>query len=180
MTGLLDTILTDLTKAVAGVNFVSRTGRDLIRHFEGENLSAYKDVAGIWTIGVGHTGPDVVPGRVITQPESDRIFIYDLQRFEQDVLKLVKVRIHQHQFDALVSFAFNCGSDIDADILPEGLGDSTLLRLLNERAMDAAADEFLKWNKATVNGKKVAVPGLTKRRKAERELFLGRDWRTVT
>lgn len=171
MSGLLDTILTDLTKAVAGVNFVSRTGRDLIRYFEGDSLSAYKDTAGIWTIGVGHTGPDVVPGRVITQPESDRIFIYDLQQFELAVLDVVKIRIHQHVFDALISLTFNIGANAFAA--------STLLKRINERAMDAAADEFLRWNKATVNGKKVTVAGLTRRRKAERELFLGRDWRAV-
>lgn len=171
MGGLLDTILTDLTKSVAGVNFVSRNGRDLIRHFEGLRLSTYKDVAGNLTIGYGHVGPDVVPGRTITEPEADRIFIYDLQRFEQAVLKVVKVRIHQHQFDAVCSLAFNIGA--------EAFSDSTLLKRLNERSIDAAAEEFLRWNKATVNGRKVSVAGLTKRRKAERELFLGRNWRAV-
>lgn len=169
MIGLLDEILSDLTRTLAGVNFISRNGRDLIRYFEGEKLSAYKDVGGTWSIGVGHTGPDVVPGRVITQPESDRIFIYDLQRFEQAVLKVVTVRIHQHQFDGLVSLSFNIGA--------HAFAQSTLLRLLNERSMDAAADEFLRWNKATVNGKKVVISGLKKRRKAERALFLGLDWR---
>lgn len=137
----------------------SMKGRDLIRKFEGEKLKAYLCPAGVWTIGVGHTGPDVKPGMVITLDRSDELLRSDLARFESAVSGLLRVPVSQGQFDALVSLAFNVGSG--------AVGKSTLLRLLNAGDKAGAADEFLRWNKA---GGKV-LPGLTARRAAERDLF---------
>lgn len=137
----------------------SMKGRDLIRKFEGEKLKAYQCSAGVWTIGVGHTGPDVKPGMVITLDRSDELLRSDLARFESAVSRLVKVALSQCQFDALVSFAFNVGEG--------ALGKSTLLRMVNAGDMAGAASEFSKWNRA--GGKVVA--GLTTRRAAERDLF---------
>lgn len=122
-----------------------------------------------WTIGWGHTGKDVKPDMTITQRKADEFLEEDIKDFEADVNSLLKVRVTQRQFDALVSFAFNCGSDIDSDTIAEGLGDSTLLKLVNASNFAKAADEFLKWNKA---GGKV-LRGLVRRRAAERALFTG-------
>lgn len=154
---------------------ISQTGIALIQHFESCKLEAYQDSGGVWTIGWGHTGADVRRGLRWTQLQADQALEDDLLRFERDVSSLVKVVLRQYEFDALVSFSFNCGSDIDADKIAEGLGDSTLLRKLNAEDRAGAADEFPKWNK---DGGKV-LAGLTRRRKAERALFLGHDWRTA-
>lgn len=148
---------------------ISQDGLDIIKHYEQCKLTSYKCPAGIWTIGWGHTGPDVKPGMTISQSRADELLAYDVSDFEVDVKKLVKTFITQCQYDALVSFAFNVGSDIDADSIAEGLGDSTLLRKLNAGDFNGAADEFLKWNKA--GGQKLR--GLTRRRHTERARFKG-------
>ncbi|MBL5898551.1 lysozyme [Lelliottia amnigena] len=149
----------------------SDVGQNLIKGFETCELTAYPDPGSgndPWTIGWGHTGPEVKPGLVCTQQQADQAFSADLDVFERDVMQLVKVEINQNQFDALVSFAYNVGPDIDSDDIAEGLGDSTLLKKLNAGDYAGAADEFPKWNKS--NGK--VMNGLTRRRAAERELFL--------
>ena len=86
------------------------------------------------------------------------------------VNSLIKVPATQGQFDALVSFAYNVGLDIDEDTLAEGLGDSTLLRKFNAKDYAGCAAEFPKWNKA--GG--VVLNGLTKRRAGERAMFEGK------
>lgn len=121
-----------------------------------------------WTIGWGFTGPAVKPGMMISQEGADELLAQCLERFEREVASLVKVPVTQGQFDALVSFAYNLGSDIDADDIAEGLGDSTLLKRLNLRDIAGAGAEFLKWNKS----RGVVLLGLVRRRAAERELFL--------
>jgi lysozyme len=147
---------------------ISNNGLALIKQFEGVKLDAYPDPAtgaAPWTIGYGHTGPEVRPGLRWTQAQADQALLADVARFERDVTQLVTVVISQNQFDALVSFAYNVGSDIDADNIAEGLGDSTLLHKLNAGDVEGAAAEFPKWNKQK-------LPGLTRRRAAERDLFL--------
>lgn len=157
------------------VERTSPHGISFMHYFETCKLRAYPDPGSKngepWTIGWGHTGPEVKPGLEWTQQQADSVFVDDLRRFERDVLSLVKVSLTQGQFDALVSFAYNVGSDIDADTIPEGLGDSTLLRKLNNGDYDGAAREFRKWNK---NDGKV-MRGLTRRRVAEECLFRGMD-----
>lgn len=151
----------------------STNGVQVLHYFEQCRLTAYPDPGSKdghpWTIGWGHTGPDVFPGLVWTKDKADAVFVQDLGRFERDVARLVEVPINQGHFDALVSFAYNVGPDIDADTIAEGLGDSTLLRKLNAGDFLGAADEFPKWNK---NDGKVML-GLRRRRAAERALFLG-------
>ena len=149
----------------------SERGRAFIKGFENCRLEAYPDPGTgnePWTIGWGHTGPEVKPGLVWTQEKADQVFDDDLSQFERDVMSLVTVPLSQSQFDALVSFAFNVGPDIDADDIAEGLGDSTLLKKLNAGDYQGAADEFPKWNKS---GGKV-MPGLVRRRAGERSMFL--------
>jgi len=146
----------------------SVAGRAAIKRREGERLSAYKDSVGIWTIGVGHTTaagpPTVTAGMKITAQQSDEILARDLADVENDVSAVVKAPVNQDQFDALVSLAFNIG--------PGSFRSSTLLKRLNAKDYAGAADQFLVWNKGTVNGKKVAISGLTNRRKEERAQFL--------
>lgn len=159
------------------VERTSPHGISLMHYFETCKLRAYPDPGSNngepWTIGWGHTGPEVKPGLEWTQQQADSVFVDDLRRFERDVLSLVKVPLTQGQFDALVSFAYNVGSDIDADTIPEGLGDSTLLRKLNAGDYAGAAIEFIKWNKN--DGK--PMRGLTRRRHAEMGLFNGMSGR---
>ena len=148
---------------------LSQAGIDLIKHFEGCSLKSYLCPAGVWTIGFGHTGSNVTEGLVWSQADADEWLRHDCEQFERDVNSLVKVPLTQGQFDALVSFAYNCGSDIDSDDIAEGLGDSTLLKLLNQGHYDLAAKQFGRWiSKGTS-----AEPGLRRRRKAEELLFIG-------
>lgn len=138
----------------------SAEGRALITRFEGEKLKAYLCPAKVWTIGVGHTGPDVKPGMTITRDESQALLSRDLARFEASVNRLCPVTT-QGQFDALVAFAFNIGAN--------ALKTSTLRRKHNDGDYAGAAAEFARWNKA---GGKV-LPGLTARRAAEAKLYRG-------
>lgn len=138
----------------------SQKGIDLIKKFEGCRLEAYKCPAGIWTIGYGHT-KGVQNGQKITQAQAEEFLIEDLKVYEKAVESCVKVPLSQNQFDALVSFCYNCGSG--------ALKTSTLLRLLNEGKYSEAGEQFLRWNKA--GGRVLA--GLTRRREEEREMFLG-------
>ncbi|SAQ49177.1 lysozyme [Klebsiella oxytoca] len=145
----------------------SNNGIALIKGFEGCRLTAYPDPGtggAPWTIGYGWTypvdGKPIKPGMKIDQATADRLLKTGLVSYENDVLKLVKVKLTQNQFDALVSFAYNVGS--------RALSTSTLLKKLNAGDIKGAADEFLRWNKSV----KEVMPGLTNRRKAEREVFL--------
>ena len=152
---------------------VSEHGIAVMHYFESCSLVAYPDPGSKdgrpWTIGWGHTGPDVVKGLRWTQQQADDAFRSDLKATESGVVSLVKVQLTQGQFDALVCFAYNVGLDIDTDTIAEGLGDSTLLRKLNAGDFEGAALEFRKWNK---NDGKV-MRGLVRRRAAEECLFRG-------
>ncbi|MBA7770593.1 MULTISPECIES: lysozyme [Enterobacter] len=142
----------------------SDKGIALIKQFEGCKLTAYQDSVGVWTIGYGWTQPvdgkPIRAGMTIKQETAERLLKTGLVSYESDVSRLVKVGMTQGQFDALVSFTYNLGA--------RSLSTSTLLRKLNAGDYAGAADEFLHWNKA---GGKV-LNGLTRRREAERALFL--------
>lgn len=137
----------------------SNKGIELIQKFEGLRLTAYKCPAGVWTIGYGHT-KGVQSDMKISQAQATQFLKEDLKSCEKCVNQYVKVGLNQNQFDALVSFTFNCGGG--------ALKSSTLLKKLNKGDYTGAANEFLRWNKS--NGK--VLNGLIKRRKAEKELFL--------
>ena len=140
---------------------ISKAGLDLIKQFEGLYLKAYRCPAGVPTIGYGHTA-GVAMGQTITQQQADDYLRRDVRMFERAVERLVKVPLTQGQFDALVSFAFNLGEG--------ALAQSTLLRLLNAGDYAGAAAQFDRWNKS---GGRV-LPGLVRRRAAERALFEAR------
>ena len=140
---------------------ISKKGLALIKHYEGCRLEAYLCPAKVWTIGYGHTGPEVKKGMKITQEEAERLLLQDLEKFEFGLHGLLTVQVTQGQFDALVSFAFNLGLG--------ALRGSTLLKKLNVGNVKGAADQFLLW----VNAAGKVLPGLQKRRQDERALFLG-------
>lgn len=139
---------------------------------EGEVLEAYPDPATKgepFTIGVGHTGKvDGVPvhlGMKITPAKSRELCFADMTWAGAAVDKYVIVPLTDSEKAALASLCFNIG--------PDNFGSSTLVKLLNRSNKLAAADQFLVWNKARVNGVLQVMNGLTNRRKLERQLFLG-------
>jgi lysozyme len=141
---------------------INAAGLNLIKNFEGCVLTAYPDPGtggDPWTIGYGHTGPDVHKGVTWTQAQADAALVNDLQRFEQGVNDMISRNLTPNQFAALVSFAYNVGLG--------ALQGSTLLKDVNAGDFTAAAGEFGKW----VNGGSGPLPGLVRRRGAERQLF---------
>ncbi|KRJ17880.1 lysozyme [Acinetobacter pittii] len=151
-------------KLAPGGKTTSDVGVDLISSFEGTQFTAYDDGVGIWTIGTGTTvypnGVKVKKGDACTAEQAKTYFKHDLAKFEKTVNESVTVPLTQNQFDALVSLTYNIGSG--------AFNNSTLLKKLNKGDYQGAADQFLAWKKA---GGKV-LPGLVRRREAERALFL--------
>lgn len=139
---------------------ISEKGLNLIKIFEGCRLKAYKCPAGVWTIGFGHTGKDVKEGLVITQEQAEHYLHNDVIIHSANVSRLVKRPLTQNQFDALVSFEYNVGYG--------NFASSTMLKLLNQNKYPEAAEQFDRW----VYANKKKLPGLVKRRQAEKELFL--------
>lgn len=142
----------------------------LIAYWEAKKLKAYKDIAGVWSIGYGSTfnydaNRPVLPSDVIDDETALRWLRKEISNKQAEIKKLVKVPLSQNQIDSLTSFAYNIGIN--------AFKNSTLLKLLNagnNKLM--VADQFMIWNKITKDGKKIVSNGLTNRRKAERELFL--------
>jgi lysozyme len=143
------------------VKNIGDKGIDLIKSFEGCHLKAYNatGVERYLTIGWGHYGPDVYPGMTITQERADEMFVEDLQRYVAYVNNpdyvTITYELNQNQFDALVSFCYNCG--------PGSLKEACK----GKRTPEEIAVEIIKYNKG---GSKV-LPGLVRRREAELELF---------
>ena len=141
----------------------SEKAYDLIKRFEGCKLTAYPDPGtggDPWTIGWGHTGPEVKSGMTISQAIADAYLVKDAEHAADVVKRGVTVPMTQGQFDALVSFVFNVGAG--------NFLKSTLLRKLNAGDTLGASLEILRWSKAA--GKE--LPGLVRRRAAEQSLFL--------
>ena len=134
----------------------SQRGVELIKSFEGCRYKAYKAVSSekYWTIGYGHYGPDVTEGMYITPEEATLLLKKDLAKFERHVSE-IKLPLNQNQFDALVSFTYNCGP-------------KNLHKLVLGRTISQIADAMLLYCKA--GGKE--LKGLKRRRAVERDLFL--------
>jgi lysozyme len=141
---------------------ISSSGLDLIKQFEGFEAKAYRCPAGILTIGYGSTGSHVKPGMCITEAEAVALLDKDLDRFENAVSQMAP-KSTQWQYDALVSFAYNVGVG--------ALKGSTLLSLHNAGDYSGASAQFVRWNKARVNGVLKPLNGLTRRRMAEADLY---------
>jgi lysozyme len=139
----------------------SDKGLALTKSFEGLHLEAYRDCAGVWTIGYGHTGPTLAAGQTISEPEAEELLRTDLAEAVACVNRGVKPFISQNQFDAMVDFCFNAGRG--------NFLQSTLLRKLNSGDFAGAAAQFALW----VHAGGEVVAGLVRRRKAEAELFAG-------
>lgn len=147
---------------------VNQAAIDLIKEFEGFEPKAYRDPVGIWTIGYGTTkaagvGIDPKDGMTITQDDAERYLQLAVQKFAAKIEDMIDVPVTDNQFGALVSLGYNIG--------PGALAKSTVMKRLNAGDYQGAADAFAMWNKA---GGKV-LPGLTRRRAAERALFLKPD-----
>lgn len=150
---------------------ISPQGIDLIKRFEGLSLEAYQDVAGVMTIGYGHTagfkdgrfGPDTQ----ITAPQAEALLREDLAQREDNLnlwAEINGVHLNQNEFDALISFIFNIGF--------AAFEGSTAARRLIGGNRGGAAKALTRWNRASVAGEKIHVLGLTRRRAAEKALFL--------
>lgn len=134
-------------------------GEDLTKGFESCRLTAYQDSGGIWTVGWGHTGPEVHEGLVWTQEQADEALAQDKAKARAAIRNFVKVPLTQNEFDALEDFDFNVGDG--------NFRGSTLLKLLNSGDYAGAAKQLELWDH--VHGK--VVLGLLRRRLAEEELF---------
>jgi lysozyme len=132
---------------------------ELVKHFEGFRAKPYRCPAGVPTIGYGHTEGVSLSDPPITREPAAALLEGDLAVFAAGVARLLTVPVAQNQFDALVSFAYNVGLG--------NLQRSTLLKMVNSGDLASAAREFAKWTKA----KGVELPGLVRRRAAERALF---------
>lgn len=154
---------------------LSKTGIDLIKEFEGEKLEVYKDLTGKLTVGIGHlvTHRDKLKlGQAITKAQSEAFFKADVEEFERAVNGSVKVALTQNEFDAVVSLAYNVGAN--------ALRASKSFRFYLNRGRKAEfADAMLTFNKAMVRGRLTPVAGLTRRRLAERKLFLQKPVKVI-
>ena len=138
---------------------------EIIKRHEGLRLRAYLPTPNDrWTIGYGHTS-GVKNGMVITEARAEELLLQDVAWVQDALNTSIKVPVTQNQYDALGSFVFNLGAT--------NLRNSTLLKKLNAGDYEGAANEFLKWNKQRdKRGHLHVLPGLTKRRAEERDLFL--------
>lgn len=140
-----------------------------VKKWEGFELKAYQDVAGVWTIGFGSIthldGTSVKKGDVITAEQAEEMLMKELNikaAYVRDFTS--EVTLNQNQFDALCDFAYNLGTG--------ALQQSTLLKLIHANPSDSnITNAFLMWDKITKNGKKVDNDGLFQRRKAEAHLY---------
>lgn len=138
----------------------SKKGIELIKKFEGCKLKAYLCPANVWTIGYGNTYYEnlvkVKAGDVITQARADELLLSLLPKYEAIVKKYAKVELTQNQFDALVSFCWNCGYS------------ETLFRLVNLKSIEIGRW----WQSHYITGGGIILQGLVKRRLEESKLFL--------
>ena len=143
---------------------LSKTGIELLKHFEGCELKAYQDSVGVWTIGYGHT-KGIYEGLEITQSEAEKMLQDELPEYEGYVTDKVVPMLQQHEYDALVCWVYNLG--------PTNLSSSTMLKKLNAGEFKEVPFQMKRWDKA--GGQPLL--GLTRRRNAEALLFKGEQWK---
>ena len=156
--------LNDMLGIATDEMHISPSGIDLICNFEGKRLAAYDDGVGVWTIGFGTTvypnGIKVKKGDTCTEAQAKAYMAHDLKKFESAVNNEVKIPLNQNQFDALVSLAYNIGTN--------AFSKSTLVKKLNANDIRGAADQFDVW----VNAGGKRMQGLVNRRAREKALFI--------
>lgn len=140
-----------------------RNAAYFIRMFEGLELDAYQDIVGVWTIGFGTTGPDIGPGLHITTDQAMRYLEDYVETDWRELEPAIEAELSPNQQAAILSLSYNVGRN--------RVAESTLVSALNEGDMAGAADQFLAWNQARINGELTIVRGLDRRRHAERALF---------
>jgi lysozyme len=146
------------------LRIINQTTLDLITGFESLRLTAYQDVAGIWTIGWGHI-KGVRPGMQITEQQAEDALRDDLDAAETFVDGATSdVMTSDNQFGAMVSLCFNIGTG--------NFRTSSVLKQHRLKNYSAAADAFLMWDKAHVDGQLQEVEGLARRRIMERKFYL--------
>lgn len=145
---------------------VSRKGIEFIKRWESFKQVAYRDIAGIWTIGYGTirymNGNRVRPGEMITLELATTEMMFELEGVSRKLRTYISVAVNQNEFDAMVSLAYNIGT--------QGFRTSTLLRCLND-GKQIEKDYFMRWNKVTIDGQLIPSTGLTNRREAEWNIF---------
>jgi lysozyme len=141
-------------------------GLKLIKELEGCKLDAYLCPANVWTVGYGATGSGIAKGTKWTQQQAEDDLIRRCNIIGLWLDGQLKKPANQNQRDAMISLIYNIGQG--------AFKSSSVLKNFNAGNISAAADSFLLWNKATVNGKKTELAGLTRRRAAEKQLFLAK------
>ena len=145
---------------------VSQKGLAIIKEFEGLRLKAYRCPAGVLTIGYGWTH-GVKPGMVWTRHKAEEMLVEGVKPYAAAVAAVIgKAPTTQGQFDALVSFCYNAGTG--------NFRKSSMLKLHRAGRYQAAADAFMSWTKARTKKGFVSLPGLVRRRKHERALYLSK------
>jgi len=139
---------------------LSDKGKDLIKQLEGCSLTSYYDVVGKLTIGYGWTndvdGRPIYQNQRITQAKADELFNMGVIPYVNGVNQCLDVDLNQNQFDACVSLCYNIGVG--------QFRTSDLVKKLNYGDFTGASNEFLLWNKGTINGQLTVIQGLTNRR----------------
>lgn len=139
----------------------------LVKEFEGFKNYAYIDTDGTPVIGYGLSriaGKPVQIGDRIDVERAEVALHSHLEEIQHKLTEILEVDLSDRQLSALASISFNVGVD--------SIADSTLIRKINSGDHTGAANEFLRWDKADFGGRLVQMPGLTRRRAVERELFL--------
>ena len=142
---------------------MNAAGYDLLKKFEGCQLKAYRDVAGVWTIGYGSTGPEIVPGLVWTQERADQALAANVSRTVDELLDLIEPELADNQFSALVCLAFNIGA--------HAFAGSSALDMINKGFLSLVPSKIKLRNKARINGVLHISRGLVRRRQAECDLW---------
>jgi lysozyme len=160
----------DADRIVGQISTASPACERFIQGWEKCRLTPYQDQAGNWTVGWGHLMQPGDPRVPITQDEADALFDHELLHTADGVGDLIALPLSQQQFDALVAFSYNCGVGAFAS--------STLRTAVNAADFASAADDFGAWNKVRdpATGLLVVSAGLTKRRAAERAIFVNGDY----
>lgn len=144
---------------------ISYKGIEFIKGWEDFKSKAYKDIAGVWTIGYGTTsilGIKIKRGDTITEIDAMVELMIECNGLARRINSFVNHQLKEHEFDALCSLSYNIGA--------QGFKTSTLLKQINARA-PISVDYFTRWNKITVDGKLVPSAGLLRRRLTEYQLF---------
>lgn len=149
---------------------VSKIATDIIKEFEGFKDYAYIDTDGTPVIGYGLSRIGGIPVQVgdrISSAQAEAALHAHLREIDRELQKIIKVELNERQLSALASISFNVGVS--------AISESTLVRKINAQDYAGAANEFLRWDKANLRGRLVQMPGLSRRRAAERELFMSKN-----